>query len=938
MLPFFSRILHSTFLCAIIICLALTLLPGQNANAQSYGDPLVKITFGNQGLQYAGPLHPDSGYTEYTYVNRSPEDNQYTIANSTTGMNPAWVITTDHTGDSNGMMMIVNASFQPGLFYTRVVTGLCGSTDFQFSAWIKNILRRRDGILPKITFTVEDQSGNLLGGGGTGDIIADNTWNQYKFSFKTPANVQTVVIKMTNDAPGGGGNDLAIDDIEFRPFGAPVNVAFDRANLLFCEGTQQTINMRATTPIQDNFAVKFQMLTSGGWIDLRPADRNPSIAIQTPVAPGTYNYRMVTADAGNIDSPPCVVSSNYLSLIVLPLPQAVIDMPDEICMEPAMFRERSIALQAGITSYQWDFGDGTGSNERNPTHTYTSAGPKVVTLSVTNVGGCRSVMARKTINVIAPVNTNFRYTSPTCESQDMTFTDISTSTEGIIISRVWDFGDATPTVSKTDATPFIHTFAAANTYTVKLTTTTDKGCINTREQQVRVSALPEVNFVLPEVCYADYFANFKDSSFVAGSNAGLTYLWDFGDSYASSADNRSTQQNPQHHYSRPELYTVKLTVRTADGCEFTREKQLQINGVPIPAFEILNKDGICANQSATIVNKARASIGDVTKIEWYFDADRNTNVPDVVDNEPRPDKVYTHKFPPVMYPQASATYKIRMVAYTGDAGACQAIAEETVTILASPILEFTPPEIICLNNGPVNLNDYFKETTGIPGNVEFSGPGVRGNVFDPALAGVGQFTVKCSFTGNAGSGCVDEVSKVILVKPIPTGVDAGATVYVLAGNKTSLSAVATGNNLKYLWTPATGLSDATILNPSVDLLENTTTYKLTVTLEDGSPGTVCSVEDEVTVVVLKVPQIPNTFTPNGDGINDVWEIKNLQAYDGASITIFNRNGQRVYAATGYSKPWDGRMNGSDLPVGVYYYIIDPKYGRKQVSGYVTIIR
>ncbi|MFD2146921.1 PKD domain-containing protein [Mucilaginibacter antarcticus] len=696
--------------------------------------------------------------------------------------------------------------------------------------------------------------------------------------------------------------------------------------------------MRATTPIPSGYAVKFQRLTPNGWVDLRPADTNTSIAIAVPAAPGVYNYRMVTADAGNIDSPPCVVSSNYLALTVGPLPKAVIDMPNEICMEPTVFNESSTAQVAAISSYLWTFGDGTESTERTPTHAYTSAGIKTVTLTVTNRVGCQSVVATKNINVIRPVNTDFRYSIPACETQVITFTDISTSIEGNIVSRVWDFGDGSQTVSKTDATPFVHTFVAARTYNVTLTTTTDKGCMRTRTYPVRINALPAVNFILPEVCYADYFAQFKDSSFVGGSNSGLIYKWNFEDSDASVADNTSNLQNPQHHFSRTALYTIKLTVQTADGCEFFKEKQLQVNGFPIPKFEVPGKDAICANQPGLFINKATASAGNVTKLEWFFDADRNTTMPDITDDEPRPDKVYSFKFPAVMYPRASATYKVRMVAYTGAAGDCQAISEQVVTILASPILQFTPPAIICLNNGIIKLHEHFKETTGIPGTVQFSGPGVKGNIFDPKAAGIGPVIIKCTYTSSSGTACVDEIIDTILVKPIPTNVDAGATIYILAGVKTSLNAIATGTNLKYLWTPSTGLSDATIPNPTVAALENTTTYTLKVTTEDGSPGDACSVEDNVTVVVLKVPGIPNTFTPNGDGINDTWEIKNLQAYEGAAITVFNRYGQRVYSSISYNKPWDGRMNGDYLPVGVYYYIIDPKHGRAQVSGYVTIIR
>jgi gliding motility-associated-like protein len=84
--------------------------------------------------------------------------------------------------------------------------------------------------------------------------------------------------------------------------------------------------------------------------------------------------------------------------------------------------------------------------------------------------------------------------------------------------------------------------------------------------------------------------------------------------------------------------------------------------------------------------------------------------------------------------------------------------------------------------------------------------------------------------------------------------------------------------------------------------------------------------------------IPNTFTPNGDGVNDTWHIQFLDAYQNCTISIFNRLGQNVYSSIGYGIPWNGTYHGSALPSGAYYYIIDLKNINRVLSGYVTIIR
>ena len=100
----------------------------------------------------------------------------------------------------------------------------------------------------------------------------------------------------------------------------------------------------------------------------------------------------------------------------------------------------------------------------------------------------------------------------------------------------------------------------------------------------------------------------------------------------------------------------------------------------------------------------------------------------------------------------------------------------------------------------------------------------------------------------------------------------------------------------------------------------------------------CVAQDEVAIKVLKPFDVPNTFTPNGDGINDTWLIPNLVKYPDCKVQIFNRYGQVVYESHGYVKPWDGLFNGKPLPFGTYYYIIDTGVGGSVSKGYVTLIR
>lgn len=94
---------------------------------------------------------------------------------------------------------------------------------------------------------------------------------------------------------------------------------------------------------------------------------------------------------------------------------------------------------------------------------------------------------------------------------------------------------------------------------------------------------------------------------------------------------------------------------------------------------------------------------------------------------------------------------------------------------------------------------------------------------------------------------------------------------------------------------------------------------------------------EIGCIIVPIA-IPNAFTPNGDGNNDTWNIPALANYPDCIVTVFNRYGISLFNSVGYVKAWNGRYNGNDLPVGTYYYIIDPKNGQAKLSGYVLIIR
>ncbi|WP_020529584.1 cadherin domain-containing protein [Flexithrix dorotheae] len=110
------------------------------------------------------------------------------------------------------------------------------------------------------------------------------------------------------------------------------------------------------------------------------------------------------------------------------------------------------------------------------------------------------------------------------------------------------------------------------------------------------------------------------------------------------------------------------------------------------------------------------------------------------------------------------------------------------------------------------------------------------------------------------------------------------------------------------------------------------------TTDDGD--SVKSFEKNLKIKVTALPLVsaPSGFTPNGDHVNDTWEIHELALYTNCVVEIFDRSGQRVFQSQGYQEGWDGKLNGKLLPVGSYYYVINLNTGPPPITGSVTILR
>lgn len=157
-------------------------------------------------------------------------------------------------------------------------------------------------------------------------------------------------------------------------------------------------------------------------------------------------------------------------------------------------------------------------------------------------------------------------------------------------------------------------------------------------------------------------------------------------------------------------------------------------------------------------------------------------------------------------------------------------------------------------------------------------------------------------------------------------------VFIKKGESVTVFPSVSGNVVNYNWSPSIGLNNPVTQNPIASPTE-TTIYTLTITSAGGCPASA-----SIKVNVLDQMVVPNTFTPNGDGVNDTWSIPALAAYPDCRVNVYNRYGAGIFTSIGYAKNWNGSFNGYVLPAGTYYYTIDLKDGKKPLSGYVVLLK
>jgi len=351
-----------------------------------------------------------------------------------------------------------------------------------------------------------------------------------------------------------------------------------------------------------------------------------------------------------------------------------------------------------------------------------------------------------------------------------------------------------------------------------------------------------------------------------------------------------------YSFSQPGEYAVQVT--DVVGCS--------VIGGPVsvsvsagPRVQISGSSQIC--QSATAPLTAMGS-ANIATYEWFLDG-----IPTTANSA-------------TLVAGQGGAYRVRVTDVTG----CTAVSPDwQLTVIDRITVQMATSNSVCADAAAVTLQ------ANPPGGV-FSGSGVTGNQFNPAIAGPGIHPITYTLTGatSCRSGTTQQTQTVYALPVItvvpPISINKGSTVE-LAGPA--------GNGYQYRWEPPIGLTNPTIRNPIASPNESTT-YQLLIRDAMG-----CEATGDFVVEVTRQLFFPDAFTPNGDGTNDVWELFGVKAFPEIEVTIFNRWGTVIFYSKGYEQPFAGNdATGSPLPAGIYTYLMAYDTPRHTQRGTVFIIR
>ncbi|MCW3084963.1 MAG: repeat-containing protein [Bacteroidetes bacterium] len=595
--------------------------------------------------------------------------------------------------------------------------------------------------------------------------------------------------------------------------------------------------------------------------------------IVTYTTPGTYVVHLYVKDPSRCN----VWDTVAQSIIVYPGITANFSSTPVHCSNQVNFHDSSAV---GPVSWNWHFGDGDTSIVQNPSHVFDTTGVYNVQLISITVNGCRdTITIPYNLVGLAPVTINNNDTI--CKG-----TTIQLNANGGF-SYSWSPAThlSNPNIANPIASP-----DSTTTYTVTIQS------VNSANDTCPQFLSTTINVISDHATFAtDTAAGCTPFSVQFHNNSAPTslYLWDFGDGHTSS-----TSFNPTEIYTTPGTYTVHLYSKDTASCGIWDTVAETITVYPgITAdFDFVSLP--CTGQFTFSDSSHTAPVSWL----WNFD----DGITSATENP-----THTYSF--------NGLYNVDLI--TTNIHGCRDTA--TVQIdYHDAICTISPRDTICINSSGV----YLSASGGFAYSWSPTGSLSAANVSNPFAHPLSTttYTVVISTLNSQGDTCLQTLSTVINVLdpsiyPLSVTADHDS---IIEGATTILHAV-TDTNFTVIWTPATGLSNSHSHNP-VASPSQTTTYTASILDSAGCPKHV-----SITIYVLNSHCntdevfVPNTFTPNADGQNDVLYVRS-NAVEELYFAVYNRWGQMVFETNDIKKGWDGVYNGMKADPAVFAWYLHAK--------------
>ncbi|MBK8610904.1 MAG: PKD domain-containing protein [Chitinophagaceae bacterium] len=646
----------------------------------------------------------------------------------------------------------------------------------------------------------------------------------------------------------------------------------------------------------------------------------------------TILYTFTSTAAGCVDT-----MSNTIT--VLDTAQALFSHVTPSCEQvPTSFTDLSVApATVVLANTVWDFGDGTPVENHAPGatfgHVFALPGTYTVTMYNVSTDGCNSTVTTQNVTIDA----NHIITLNTANNNQ------TVCINNAIVPIQYTLSGGATDATVTGLPAGVNASVAANILTISGTpsplaggpafpysiTTTGNTCVVATASGV-ITVEPDhtiafssgdtmqsvcVNTPIDPIVYT--LGGGASGVTIAGLPAGVTY---------AVAGNTLTISGTPTATGGPSYPYVITT--TGNSCvKANADGEILVNPYPVPFFTP-DQSGYCIPNAVVKFNNS-STMPDLSGMtyNWNFgETLSSTNTSTAVS----PTHWYSSQGPFDVTLTATST----AVLNGGIIGCVKTIIIPLTTIHPQPKVDFVfNKPSVCIGDNVV-ITDATDGKDGLVNQWFWDlGDGSK-SVINPVTV---TYTDTISYditlyTINTYGCNSDTITKQFTVYPYPK-VNAGPDRFVLEGGQIQLETVTYAVNPSYTWTPGTYLTDPGIPRPWVIKPKTDMTYRLTVTGKGG-----CQLSDDVFVQLRKFPVIPNTFTPNNDGINDLWKIDFLNTYPDNRVQIFTRTGKLVFESLGYNTPWDGKLKGKPLPFDTYYYIIEPGSGRDPITGYVTILK